>query len=328
MSGIVDVGIVGLGWWGERLIDAVQGKSDRIRFVHGVNRNPEAKRALAERHQLRLSADLAVMLADPRVQAVVLATPHSLHRQQIEAVAASGKPVFCEKPLTLTRGDAVASVEACRAAGIVLAVGHNRRFWPGLAELKRLLASGDLGEVLHVEGHFSNENSQSAFAAWRHADGESPAGGMTGTGIHVLDAFVSLVGPVRSVHAQLVQRKPAPAPVDSLSVLLTFENDITGVLSAVRATPRYWRTHVFGTARSAELLNETDLVLHAAGETPRRSSFAPVDSLRLELEAFAEAVVGRAPYPIGDADMVATVAAFEAICRSLKTGRTQTVENG
>jgi predicted dehydrogenase len=323
---MIGAGIVGLGWWGGRLIEAVQGRSDRIRFVHGVARNPAAKQDMAARYGLRLSSDLAGMLADPSVDAIVLATPHSMHREQIETVAAAGKPVFCEKPLTLTRADAVAAVAACRAANTLLAVGHNRRFLPALAEVKRQITAGELGEILHIEGHFSNENSQSAFAAWRHDAGESPAGGMTGTGIHVLDAFVSLVGPVRTVHAQLVERKPAPGPLDTLSVLLRFDNDVTGVLSAVRATPRFWRTHVFGTARSAELLYEDTVLTHAPGQAPARRSFDPVDSLKLELEAFADAVCGRAPYPIGDTDMVATVAAFEAVCRSVTSGRTEAVD--
>ena len=323
---MIDAGIVGLGWWGNRLIEAVQGRSDRIRFVHGVARDPATKQAIAGRHGLVLTPSLAAMLGDPAVQAVVLATPHSLHRAEIEAVAAAGKPVFCEKPLTLTAADAGAAVGAARMAGTLLAVGHNRRFLPALGEMKRLAAAGELGEVLHVEGHFSNENSSSNFAPWRHDAEESPAGGMTGSGIHVLDAFVSLLGPVRSVYAQLVSRKPAPGPLDTLSVLLRFENEVTGTLSAVRATPRYWRTHLFGTTRSVELLQEGTLVVHAVGQpSPERQVFPPVDTLRLELEAFADAIEGRAPYPIGDAGMVATVAAFEAVCRSVKSGRTETV---
>src|SRR5204863_9351679 len=121
-------------------------------------------------------------------------------------------------------------------------------------------------------------------------------------------------------------RKPAPGPIDTLSVLLRFESDVTGTLSTVRATPRYWRTHLFGTTRSAELLQEDTLVVHAVGPTaPLRQTFPRVDTLRLELEAFADAIQGRAPYPIGDADMVATVAAFEAVCRSVKSGRTEAV---
>jgi len=323
---MIDAGIVGLGWWGNRLVESVQGNSDRIRFVHGVARDPAAKQEIARRHGLVLSPSLAAMLRDPAVQAVVLATPHSLHRAGIEAVAAAGKPVFCEKPLTLTTADAVAAVGAARAAGTLLAVGHNRRFLPALGEMKRLVAAGELGDLLHVEGHFSNENSSSNFAPWRHDAEESPAGGMTGSGIHVLDAFVSLLGPVRSVYAQLVSRKPAPGPLDTLSVLLRFENEVTGTLSAVRATPRYWRTHLFGTTRSVELLQEGTLAVHAVGQaSPLRQVFPPVDTLRLEVEAFADAIEGRAPYPIGDADMVATVAAFEAVCRSVKSGRTETV---
>jgi len=323
---MIDAGIVGLGWWGNVLVESVQGRSDRIRFVHGVARDPASKQEIARRHGLALSPTLAAMLADPAVQAVVLATPHSLHRAEIEAVAAAGKPVFCEKPLTLTAADAVAAVGAARTAGTLLAVGHNRRFLPALGEMKRLLAAGELGEVLHVEGHFSNENSSANFAPWRHDAEESPAGGMTGTGIHVLDAFVSLLGPVRSVHAQLVSRKPAPGPLDTLSVLLRFANDVTGTLSAVRATPRYWRTHLFGTKGSAEMLQEDTLLVHAVGQaSPLRRAFPPVDTLRLELEAFADAIEGRAPYPIDAADMIATVAAFEAVCRSVKSGRTETV---
>lgn len=323
---MIDAGIVGLGWWGNRLIESVQGKSDRIRFIHGVARDPATKQEVARRHGLLLSPTLTDMMANPAVQAVVLATPHSLHRADIEAAAVAGKPVFCEKPLTLTAADAVRAVGAARAAGTLLAVGHNRRFLPALAEMKRQVETGALGELLHVEGHFSNENSSSAFAPWRHDREESPAGGMTGTGIHVLDVFVSLLGPVRSVHAQLVSRKPAPGPLDTLSVLLRFENDVTGTLSAVRATPRYWRTHLFGTERSVELLQEDTLVVHAVGQHgPLRQAFPTVDTLRLELEAFADAVLGRAPYPIGDNDMIATVAAFDAICRSVKSGRTETV---
>ncbi|MDB5489500.1 MAG: gfo/Idh/MocA family oxidoreductase, partial [Reyranella sp.] len=129
-----------------------------------------------------------------------------------------------------------------------------------------------------------------------------------------------------SVTAQLVSRKPAPGPLDTLSVLLRFQNDVTGTLSCVRATPRYWRSHLFGTKRSAELLQEDTLVVRAAGESVATSrTFPDVDTLRLELDAFADAIEGLAKYPIGDADMVATVAAFEAISRAVKTGKREQV---
>ena len=165
--------MVGLGWWGERLLDAAKG-SDRIRFVHAVSPRPQQRAALARAHGLRLSSSIGEMLRDPAVQAVVLATPHSLHRAQIEEVARAGKPVFCEKPFTLRRADAVAAVRACEEARVLLAIGHNRRFLPALAEFHKLIDAGALGRLLHVEAHLSNQNSGVNFAPWRNDADESP----------------------------------------------------------------------------------------------------------------------------------------------------------
>lgn len=315
---MIQVGLVGLGWWGERLLEAVAG-STKLRFVHAVSPRPEMRAALASKHGLRLSPDIASMLRDPAVQAVVLATPHSTHRAQIEQVAGAGKPVFCEKPLTLTRADAVACVRACEQAGVVLALGHNRRFLPALAELHRVIASGVLGRMLHVEGHVSNQNSGVNFAPWRYEDDESPAGGLTGTGIHMLDCFVNLLGPVQRVSTQLVQWKSAPGALDSLSVLLTFRNGMSGTLAMVRATPTVWRLHIFGTEANVENHDESEIVLRSGG-APERQTLPKVDTLRLELDAFADAVAGRAPYPIPTAQMIDTVAVFEAITRSVAAG--------
>jgi len=88
----------------------------------------------------------------------------------------------------------------------------------------------------------------------------------------------------------------------------------------VRATPQYWRVHVFGANGSAEALGENELVLH--GAAPQRLSLEPVDSLRAELEMFADAIEARAAFPISVAQMLATVAAFEATIRSLESDAT------
>jgi predicted dehydrogenase len=317
---MIKAAIVGLGWWGERLLDAARPAAGKIRFVHGVSPRPALRQGLAEKYGLRLSPSLAEMLRDPEVQAVVLATPHSLHADQIEKVARAGKPVLCEKPLTLKRADAVRAVRACEEAGVLLALAHNRRFLPGVAELKSIIASGALGQLLHIEGHLSNENSSSNFAAWRHDEDESPAGGLTGTGVHMLDCFVNLVGPVKRVTTQLVQWKPPPGALDSLSVLLEFRNGISGTLAMVRATPRVWRLHVFGTTGNVENHDETGLVLRLSGRPHECRTLPEVDTLRLELEAFADALEGRAPYPIPYDQMIDTVAVFEAIVRSVQAG--------
>ncbi len=154
---MIDAAIVGLGRWGRNLVGSVQGKSDRLRFTRAVVRSFETHRGFAEESGLALTDDIEELLADHSVAAVVLATPHSLHCEQIIAAASAGKHVLCEKPLTLTRAEAVRAIQACEAAGVVLGVGADKRFYPALRELARLVKEGDLGEVIHLEAHFSNE---------------------------------------------------------------------------------------------------------------------------------------------------------------------------
>jgi predicted dehydrogenase len=142
---------------------------------------------------------------------------------------------------------------------------------------------------------------------------------MTGTGIHMLDALVALAGPVRRVQALLRSDKSPPDPRDSLSALLEFASGASGILAMVRSTPAYFRLHAFGRDASAEALGRTDLVLRRSGTEPQHLSFPPVDSVRANLEAFADAVAGGAPYPIPTSEMLDTVAAFEAIAEAAKS---------
>jgi len=198
---VIDAAIVGLGRWGRSLLESVQGKSECLRFVLGADPSPPAA-------GLSIAvASFADILANPSVRAVVLATPHSLHREQVIAAARAGKHVFCEKPLALTAADARAMLDACREAGVRLAVGHNRRFWPSMRALRQIVGEGRLGRLLHIEGHNSNENSNRVSGGWRTSPEESPGGGFTGAGLHVLDSFILLFGPVRRVQAQLLVQR-------------------------------------------------------------------------------------------------------------------------
>ena len=116
----------------------------------------------------------------------------------------------------------------------------------------RIARSGELGELLHIEANFSNEVSANLFSPWRDSPAESPAGGMTGTGIHALDAMIRVAGPVRRVQAQLLSHRPAPDPRDTISAIFEFRSGISGMLAAVRCTPMFWRVHAFGRDGSAE----------------------------------------------------------------------------
>ena len=316
---MIRAAIVGLGRWGRNLVEASTGHA-RFAIVRAVEPDLARARDFCARHRLDLTDSLDAVLADPGLGAVLLATPHSLHSAQVLACAAARKQVFCEKPLALSRADAAAMFDACRQAGVVLAVGHNRRFWPSMAALRGIVASGELGTILHIEGHNSNGNSQSVTAGWRLSPQESPGGGLTGAGLHVLDAFVSLLGPVRDVYARLNSHQAGPPPLDSAVLALDFASGATGTLATVRATPLYWRVHVFGTQGSAEVLDEVTLILRKSGVKPRQMTYPGVDAVRAELDAFVDAIERRIPFPVPEADVLATLAAFEAALRSMQSG--------
>ena len=112
MSSPVGVALIGMGWWGKKMLNVLGAAPKDIRVVRAVEPNLESVRALCADKGVKLSADYADALADPTVEAVVLATPHSLHGSQIEAAVAAGKHVFCEKPLALTKAGAEKAVRS------------------------------------------------------------------------------------------------------------------------------------------------------------------------------------------------------------------------
>jgi predicted dehydrogenase len=319
---MIDAAIIGLGRWGKGIVQSVQGRSKRLRFIRGVSKEPDQVREFAATHGFALSTEFAEAVADPHVKAVVLATPHSLHVDQIAAVAAAGKPVWCEKPLALTLAEAKRAVAAVQKAGVVFALGNNKRCFPAMQELRRVVAAGEIGDVLHIEAHFCNEHSTRVVPdGWRDDPAESPGGGLTGAGLHLIDALVSLGGPVAEVYARLFERKPPPDPRDVIALQVQFANGGTGQLASVRAAPAYWRVHVFGTKGWAEARDETTLTVAPNGQSPRTQTLPPADSLGVLLEAFGEAIELGTPFPVTTDEMLAVVAAFEAAIKSLRVGK-------
>ena len=189
---MIDAAIVGLGGWGRNLVNHVQGKSPKLRFVAGCTRSLAKARAFADEKSLRLFGDYAEALNDPSIDAVVLATPHSAHAEQVMQAARAGKHVFCEKPFTLSRASAEEAIRTCARHQVTLSVGYNWRYQPALQEVLRMIADGRLGKVLHVEGNFNGPSVyRYAKDHWRPSREECPAGGMTGRGCHVVDAMIA-----------------------------------------------------------------------------------------------------------------------------------------
>src|SRR5690242_287008 len=252
---MIRAAIVGIGRWGRTLVGAVQGQSAAFRFTTGHTRTRARAEAFCAEHGIALKDSLDTILADPEIDAVVFATPHSEHGSQVERAAAAGKHVFMEKPFTLDRGSAAAALDAVARAGIVLGVAYPRRFHPGMRELKARIEDSRLGTIAHCYGEqnapagiFMNPQS------WRADPSEAPAGGMTASGVHNLDAMIHLFGRIDEVYARSLRRAVTYDAEDTTSVMFGFANGISGSLLSCIATAVSYRLAVFGTKGCAELL--------------------------------------------------------------------------
>lgn len=320
----IGVAVVGLGWWGRTILSLLEG-TPKLRVVRRVDPFVQAP---------GVTADLDEALRDPAVQAVVLCTPHTLHTDQIVRAADAGKHVFCEKPLSLSRAEVLRAVEACNRNRVTLAVGHEKRFEPPIQEVFRLARSGELGTLLQVEANFSQDKFLSLPPDnWRISGKEAPAGPMTATGIHLLDLSVGLLGPAARAFASVRQLGSQLSNGDTLGVLVNFKSGANALISAVLATPFDGRFAVYGNQGWAEVRDKahpesprgwTFTRCMRGGERQSRD-FPPAKAVLANLEAFADAAMGRAAYPVPQEEMIANIAALEAVFRSAESGRVEAV---
>lgn len=328
MTAPTQLAIVGLGRWGKVLVDAVQTTSPTVRFVTAVSRDPARIDGDAKARGLTAVATLAEALADTAVEGVVLASPHSAHAGQIAQCIAAGRPVLVEKPFTLTKADAEAALAAADEAGVLVTAAHNRRFLAPVVTLKEMIEAGALGTLLHIETNFSSDMTGRYQAGhWRIAPGESPAGGLAGSGIHHIDGIIYLAGPIAEVFA-VSCRRVHDVPLDDTTVVtMRLASGATASLLMITATAPTYRIVAYGTKGKAEINgdaarrgSETMVVTLTDGSETRRA-FEPFDIERAEVEAFAASIRGEAPAQVTPADIVNGIAAFEAVPASAEVGR-------
>ena len=335
--------IVGLGWWGKTLVESVQGSSVAIRFTSATTRtlSPDAE-AFAKEHGLRLAGSYEELLADPELDAVVLATPHSVHSPQVIAAAGAGKHVFCEKPFALTKVEAERAVEAVREAGVTLGLGYNRRFHPEMGRLRERVRSGELGTILHLEATMTFPNALTLEPdQWRAQREETPCGGLTPMGVHAIDGFIDLCGVVDHVYCQSFRRVVELDADDTTSMLFRMQDGMSGYLGTMTATGPGFSFQVFGSKGWVRLEGMTH-VKGASSEERRTRLFGTCrfqpavgaaeawqaesyDVTRAALEAFAEAAGGGPAFPIPLDQMIHGAAVTEAVVRSAASEKIETV---
>jgi predicted dehydrogenase len=330
---------IGLGWWGKTLVESVQGSSDVIQFVAAASRTQtDDYKAFCATHKLTFHQTYEQALADPQVDAVVLATPHSLHSPQVIAAARAGKHVFCEKPFALTKADAEAAVAATKKAGVTLGLGYNRRFHPEMTTLRNQIRSGELGTILHVEATMTFPNGLFLKPdAWRADKHETPCGALTPMGVHAIDGMIDLCGPIAQVYCQSFRRVVAVDSDDTTSMLFRMQDGMSGYLGTMTATGPGFSFQVFGSKGSVRLEGMTH-VAGASSEERRTRLFgtckfqpikgeaqvweaARLDVTRACLDAFGQAARGGPAFPIPLDQMVHGAAVTEAVVQSATSGQ-------
>lgn len=334
---MLNVALIGLGWWGRTILPQLKGNS-KLRLVKAVDVNAETGQAFAASHGIAFESSLEKILADPAVEGMILCTPHTQHAEQIEACAGAGKHVFCEKPLCMSRAEVLRAVAAVNHHGVTLAVGHERRFEPPIIEAMRLLHSGVLGTALQVEANFSQDKFLTLTPDnWRMSAKEAPAGPMTATGIHLLDLSVGVFGEAEQVFASVKQLGSPLVNGDTLAILVNFKTGGHALISAILATPFEGRFAIYGSKGWVEVRDKAHpeasegwtLTQCIRGVNGGRSSsvpYPPVSPVLANLEAFADAALGHAPYPVPQAQMIANISALEAVFKSARSGEIEKVE--
>lgn len=333
---MINAAVVGLGWWGKQIVNVLMGHSDRINIVRGVEVSPDAVAEFASSKGLALYSDYQQALDDPEIEAVILTTPHSTHEDLVLRAAAAGKQIFCEKPLSLTAASAKKMVKACADAGVVLGLGHERRYEPAFEELARMVADGELGTILGVEGNFSHDK----FAAldgsnWRGNPKDAPAAGWTGMGVHLTDYLISILGPIAEIRAVSARRVLNLPSGDVVSTQFRFEDGTLGTINVVSATPFFARLSVFGSRAWVDVFEtshpespaETHFMVGTADGKRHSRVFQPVDTVMANLHAWADAVAGKGAYRFTDQQRISNVAVLEALVRSTNSGAAERVDN-
>ena len=318
------IGIIGLGWWGKQIVTSL-ADSPHFKVTAGCDIDTKMAAPFAADYMFDLTDDYKTLLKRTDVDAVAVVTPHLLHEEMVVAAFGAGKQVFCEKPLALTTASAERILAACAKAGGVLGIGHERRYEPAMEEMRHLFGSGALGRVLHMDANVSHNNFRKTDPSnWRRDAKHAPAGAWTALGIHLGDMFVSFAGkPIRIAARTASQIFRAPSE-DFVSAEIDFENGARGRITCLSTPPFYGRFTLICDQGWIEVQEGGNVdkgipssFVHCRSDGTRQTrNYEPANTVRMNFEAWADAVEGRAPYRFTTEQLLANIRILDAVTRS------------
>ncbi|MFZ9543079.1 MAG: Gfo/Idh/MocA family protein [Hylemonella sp.] len=319
----IQVACLGMGWWSDVLADAMV-RSGKLKIKSCFTRSPEKREAFAKKYSCQVASSYEEILADPSIDAVINTTPNNVHLETTRQAAAAGKHVFLDKPIANTLADGRAITEVCRSAGVVLALGYQRRRESQFRWIRQKIDAGEFGRLVNAEANISRDRlGKIDLSSWRYQAAGMPGGVMLQIGVHYIDVLEYLIGPIKSVSGQLAQLVLPGDNPDVASLLLEHEN---GALSTVNASyasaSENYVMNIYGKEASAYydlhgglrfIKRGTDKVVPIA--------FTKNDTFVEELEEFAAAVRGQGTPETGGEYATRSLGVIRAGIISAKEGR-------
>jgi predicted dehydrogenase len=322
------VASVGLGWWSDVLADAVK-RSGKLEIVSCFSRSSSKREAFASKYGCKAVSSYEEILKDKSIQGIINTTPNDAHLETTAAAAAAGKHVFLDKPIANTIADGRAITEACRKAGVVLAIGYQRRRESQFRWVRQKIEAGEFGRLVNAEANISRDRAGKIdLGSWRYRADGMPGGVMLQIGIHYTDVLEFLVGPIAAVSARLAQLVLPGDNPDVASLALEHENGALSTLNASYASAsEHYVMNIYGKEATAYYDFQQGLRFLRRGSTKSEPvKYQKNDAIVEELEEFAAAADGQGKPEMDGERATASLAVIRAGIISAKEGRRVTVK--
>ena len=329
------VGVIGLGMGASHLRGAISCGAD-IGMI--CDTNPERLRSVGEANGVpedKWVTDYMEIVKNKEINAVIIATPDQQHREQIEACLEAGKHIMCEKPLALNREDIDAIVKAVEAhPECKFMIGQICRFTPAFVLAKKIIASGEIGELYFVESEYAHDYQHMFEKDPKNWRSDPERNGVVGGGCHAVDLLRWLVGadPCEVFAYGTHKLLPEVSYDDANIAIMKFPGEVAGKVFVSTGCKRNYtmRTCVYGTRGTLIFDNTSDtLKMFAADEQGHKISTKPIlipidvnnHNAAAEFREFSSCLTEEKEITTSVYEGAKTVVACLAIVESSKTGK-------
>jgi predicted dehydrogenase len=264
----IGVGVIGMGWMGGCHSRSYRNLGDRFHesgisaklIICSDSIDERAKECQSRYSFLESTSNWREVIEHPEVQAVSITAPNGMHLEMIEAAAAAGKHVYCEKPAGKDPQETALAERAARKAGIISKLGYNYRYPPVLQYAMALVNTGKLGRLTHYRGRFFSCYASDPYGlfSWRF-EKENGHGTLTDLMSHTIDMAHMVVGPIKRLCSNIkiiIDKRPIPSDDgashyakgsadsematvtndDYVGAIVEFENGVVGTIESCRVT--------------------------------------------------------------------------------------------